>query len=170
MKKNLSVSFFIPLLLLTVVSCASQKQSTVESTARENGTARLIPPDFVVRQVGGPSYAARHVTGPISVNLQIDVINRSAETLKVDHIRLETIGEGAYTIRPETRSIGKSIEPNKMVTLEVWLSGEAQDTILGNSGPVTIRGTAFFDSEYGKFQKVFMQQLNDGMKGQRSTQ
>lgn len=170
MRKSVQCSLFLTLLVVTVVSCASQKQGTVEKAMRENGTARLIPPDFVVRQIGGPSYAARHVTGPITVNLQIDVINKSAETLKVDHIRLETVGEGAYTIRPETRSFGKSVEPNKMTTLEVWLSGEAQDTILGNSGPVTIRGTAYFDSEYGKFQKVFMQQLNDGMKGQRSSQ
>ena len=164
MNRNSLVILFASLTILATASCASAPKTM------QDMPAQLIPPDFVVRQVGGPAYAARHVTGPISVNLQIDVINKSAEKLKVEHIRIETIGEGAYTIRPETRSFGREIQPNNVETLEVWLEGIARDTILGNSGPVTIRGTAYFDSEYGKFQKIFMQELNDGMKGQRDPQ
>ena len=141
-------------------------------TACSSGRSRvaLTPPDVVVRQVGGLPLAARHVTGPISVNLLLDVMNKASEDIRLEQVRVETVGLGAYTIIPTSRPFDQRIAPNRVETVEMVLPATAESTIIGANGPVTIRGIAYFNSEFGKFQRVFTQQLNDGMNGQRRPQ
>jgi hypothetical protein len=141
--------------LVLAISCSSSRSS-----------AKLIEPDFVVRQKGTIPFVARHVTGPIPVNFEVDIINKSDEELVLQQLRLETIGQGAYVLPQSTRPFDRKIKPNHVETVELVLNASAQDTIQGSNGPVTIRGVAYFNSPYGKFQKTFMQQINDGMKGQ----
>ncbi|MEO8218646.1 MAG: hypothetical protein ABI718_16340 [Acidobacteriota bacterium] len=159
MKK--SVSLFLAPLILLFAACASSA----------NSRGNLIEPEFIVHQIGGTAFAARHITGPISVNLQVDVINHSDEALQLDQMRMETIGDvGAYVIAAQNRPFGKTIGPGQQRTFELWLPAQAEDTITGNNGPVTVRGIAYFSSSIGKFQKIFITQLNDGMNGQRAPQ
>lgn len=147
-------------LLFLTVSCASNRQPV----------AQLIEPDFVVRQTSTMPNAARHVTGAIPVSYEVDVINKSEETLTLEQIRLETVGAGAYVLPQTSRPFDREIKPQHVATVKMELTASAQNTIQGSNGPVTVRGTAYFKSPYGKFQKTFLQQLNDGMRGQPSAE
>ena len=159
MKKSASL-LFVPL-LLALLSCGTSS----------NSKGNLIEPEFAVHQIGGTGFAARHITGPISVNLKVDVTNRSDEPLRLEQMRMETIGDvGAYVIAAQNRPFGKTIAPGQQQSFELWLPAQAEDTITGNNGPVTVRGIAYFSSSIGKFQKIFITQLNDGMHGQRQPQ
>lgn len=146
--------------LLLAVSCSGNRQPA----------AQLIEPDFVIRQTSTIPMAARHVTGPIPVSFQVDVINKSAETLTLEQIKLESVGLGAYALPQTSRPFDREIRPNHVETVDLELIASARNTIQGSNGPVTIRGTAFFKSPYGKFQKTFLQQINDGMRGQPSAE
>jgi hypothetical protein len=154
MTRSAAVVLAVSVVLLSL-SCASRPPQ-----------AQLLEPDFVVRQIGTLPFAARHVTGPIPVTLAVDVINKSDEELTLEQVRLETVGLGAYILPATSRPFDRLIRARHVETVELSLNASAQDTIQGANGPVTIRGTAYFKSPYGKFQKTFMQQVNDGMKGQ----
>jgi hypothetical protein len=104
------------------------------------------------------------------VNLEVDVINRSSEPITLQQITLETVGLGAYNLSSTSRPFDTTIEPGHVETVKLLLTGQAQGTIQGANGQVTMRGIGYFDTEFGKFQKVFLQQLNDGMRGQPQAQ
>lgn len=140
------------------------------SAARDNRTAGIIEPDLVIRQIGGVAIVAQNVRGPISLNLEVDVINRSAEPITLQRITLETVGLGAYDVSSTSRPFDKTIQPGTVETVKMLLTGQAQGTIQGANGQVTMRGIGYFDTEFGKFQRVFLQQVNDGMRGQPQPQ
>jgi len=162
MRKLIPATLALLFAFVLVAGCASAK--------KDNRSAGIIEPDFVVRQIGGVPIAARHESGPISLNLEVDVINRSAEPITLQRIQLETVGLGAYSLPSTSRPFANTIEPGHVTTVKLVLPAQAQDTIQGANGPVTMRGIGYFDSEFGKFQKVFMQQVNDGMRGQPQAQ
>lgn len=146
--------FLLSALFLLAAGCAS----------RVNSSANLLEPEFRIRQLGGQAYAARHVQGAISVNLQIEIINRSAESLQVDRIQVESMGAGAYSLPTASRPFGRAIPPEHIEVFEMWVPANAENTILGSNGPVTIRSVVFFTSAVGKFQKVYVRQVNDQMR------
>jgi hypothetical protein len=159
-KISLPSSLFSLLSSLVLLACASGSKMP----------ANLIEPEFRIRQVGGQAYAARHVQGPISVNLQIEIINRSAEPLTVERIQIESMGAGAYTMPMATRPFGKAIPANHIDIFEIWAPATVENTILGANGPVTLRSVVFFDSPVGKFRKVYVQQVNDQMRRRGNAQ
>jgi hypothetical protein len=161
--RNIKALTLIVIFSIAVIAgCASAK--------RDNRTAGIIQPDMVIRQIGGVAIAARNQVGPISVNLEVDVINRSAEPIKLQQITLETVGLGAYNLVSTSRPFDTTIEPGHVETVKLLLTGQSQGTIQGANGPVTMRGIGYFDTEFGKFQRVFLQQVNDGMRGQPQAQ
>lgn len=162
MRKSVANTSILILTLTLVIGCGSAR--------RDNRAAGIIEPDFVVRQIGGVPIAARNEQGPIPVNLEVDVINRSAEPITLQRIQLETVGLGAYELATTSRPFDSTIQPGHVATVKMRLTAQAQGTIQGANGPVTMRGIGYFDTEFGKFQKVFMQQVNDGMRGQPQAQ
>lgn len=162
MRKLNCLTLVLALSLAVLSGCASGK--------RDNRAAGIIQPDLVIRQIGGVPIAARNQQGPISVNLEVDVINRSAEPITLQRITLETVGLGAYNMPSTSRPFDQTIAPGHVETVRLQLTGQAQGTIQGANGPVTMRGIGYFDTEFGKFQKVFLQQLNDGLRGQPQAQ
>ncbi|HVT46074.1 MAG TPA: hypothetical protein VMT00_16990 [Thermoanaerobaculia bacterium] len=146
----------IVLLTLFAFSCSSN-----------NIPVQLTPPQFQVRQVSTVGHVARHIAGDIPVQFSIDVMNPSAETITLYQIRLDTLGMGAYTLRPTQKPFNTSILPDHVETVELWAPAIAENTIVGLNGPVTLRGVAYFRTQYGSFQHIFIQQLNDGNRGQR---
>lgn len=129
-----------------------------------NATANLIEPEFRIRQVGGQAYAARHVQGAISVNFQVEIINRSAEPLEVNRIQVESMGAGAYSLPSSSRPFARTIPPEHIEVFELWVPASTETTILGANGPVTIRSVVSFTSSIGKFQKVYVRQVNDQVR------
>lgn len=144
---------------LVVGACASQ---------RDNASVDLIPPLFRIQQIRTVGYAARNISGPVTVNYLVDIENQSGEVIHLYQIRMETVGEGAYELVSTQRPFEIAIEPGATERVEFWGSASASDTILGVNGPATIRATAHFKSAVGSFQKIYIQQLNDGMGDQPS--
>jgi hypothetical protein len=124
-------------------------------------SAQIIRPEIAVYQISNQPIAAQHVSGIGSVQLRLRVINKSAEQLTLDRVQLESVGFGAFTLRSSTQNVSRRVEPDQFANVDFWVPVEFQDTIIGNNGPVTVRGIAYFSSAVGRFQQVFVQQLND---------
>lgn len=120
-----------------------------------------MAPEFVVRQSSGVGVAARNMTGNLPIRFEIEVRNPSGEPIQLDRIQVETMGLGAYSISPQSKPFTLTIGSNRAALVEMWAPAVASDTILGLNGPVTLRLTANFSSEFGKFQRVVVTQVND---------
>lgn len=128
---------------------------------RDDAPVGLIPPELNIRQTEGQAFAARHIEGPISVKFEVDVFNPSSEAIELQRLQLESIGEGAYSLR-STKPFQTNVEPGKTQTVEMWAPAYANSTISGANGPVTVRIQADFRSELGKFRKIYVKQVNAG--------
>lgn len=142
---------FLPLLALAAFAGCS----TID-----NAQVDLIPPEIGLRQLGGPGIAGSQVTGPMSVNLRLTVHNPSLETITLKRVDFATVGQGAYTVANASRPFGKTIGPDQTIEVETWVPADAESTIVGANGPVTMRVTAFFGSEVGQFRKVYTINMN----------
>ncbi len=120
----------------------------------------LIPPELKIRQLGGPGVLANQLGGPTPVNFEIQVYNPSGETIELERIDLQTLGIGAYTISNASRPFDKPIPSDKTITVTTWVGAIAGDTIIGVNGPATLRITAYFSSEFGKFKQIYTQNVN----------
>ncbi|MGK2858662.1 MAG: hypothetical protein ACSLFQ_15785 [Thermoanaerobaculia bacterium] len=126
----------------------------------DNAKVDLIPPELALRQLGGPGLAGSQVTGPMSVNFRIAVYNPSGETITLKRLNFSTIGQGAYEIENASRPFENAIGPDQTIEVETWLPANSEGSIIGNNGPVTMRVTAYFDSEVGQFRKVYTINVN----------
>jgi len=144
---------------LLLSACASATRSEVPS--------QILPPEFRIAQIGGVSSAGRNITGPLPIQFQIEVRNPSGSPITLNRIQLETLGEGAYSIRPSSKPFDSRIEAGQSTVVEMWTPAVSSDTILGVNGPVTLRMIATFKSEFGAFQRVIVTQVNDQLGGSR---
>jgi len=129
-------------------------------TADDAMPESLIPPELQIRQVGAQPFAARHITGPIPVNFEIAIANRSAETLTLQRIELQSMGMGAYTVQSTAKPFDRKIVSNAIERVELWAPAQMEQTITGANGPVTLRVTVYFNSDLGKFRRIYVQQVN----------
>ncbi|HXI13093.1 MAG TPA: hypothetical protein VNM92_10680 [Thermoanaerobaculia bacterium] len=171
--KNLSKSSFIIVVVsssLLLSSCGSSRSTTSTESRREaRAAAALSEPEIFIQQLSRTPVAARHVTGPLPVNFRVSVRNNSSTLLTLTRVRVESMGEGAYTLTSNAQAFNKEIEPARQASVEFWAPATAETTITGSNGPVTIRGIAYFKSATGAFQKVFVQQVHDQLnRGVRS--
>ncbi|HVR42901.1 MAG TPA: hypothetical protein VMS56_05590 [Thermoanaerobaculia bacterium] len=150
-------SRFLTLVLL------SSAGALLGSCATNNSRVTLVEPEFRIIQVSGTAQAARHITGPLAVNYHAEILNRSSETITLRRIQVESMGEGAYNVRPTTHPFEIPILPNQIAAVEFWVPAFIQSTtIVGANGPVTLRAKVEFDSDDGMFQKIYVQQVNAG--------
>lgn len=120
----------------------------------------LIPPELKIRQLGGPGVLANQLSGPTQVNFEIQIFNPSSEEIELERIELQTVGQGAYTISNASRPFEKQISSDKTITVTTWVGAVSGDTIIGLNGPATLRITAYFRSEFGKFKQIYTQTVN----------
>jgi len=126
----------------------------------DNAQVDCIPHEIALRQLGGPGLAGSQVTGGVSVNFRVSVYNPSGETITLKRLDFATIGQGAYNVAGASRPFGKTLVPDQRIELDTWLPADSEGSIIGNNGPVTMRVTAFFDSEVGQFRKVYTINVN----------
>lgn len=151
--RTLAVLTLMPFLLS---ACASGTTATLPT--------QLVPPEFIVSQIDGVGAAARHMSGALPVHFLVEVRNPSGSWIQLDRLHVETLGSGAYTIRPYSKPFEQRIESMETAVVEIWAPALAEDTISGVNGPVTLRMMAQFDSEFGAFQRVIVTQVNDSMR------
>ena len=138
--------------LLVVAAC-----STAITSADGVG---LIPPELKIRQLGGPGVLANKLGGPTPVNFEIQIYNPSIEEIELERVELQTMGVGAYTIGNASRPFDKLVPSDKTISVTTWVGAVAGDTIIGVNGPATLRITAYFNSEFGRFKQIYTQTVN----------
>lgn len=136
----------------------------IAAGCRSGDSVSLIPPDMQIRQLPGQFTPNRH-TGPLTVTAEVDILNRSEETIILRRITVTPISSGGYTFTPMQRVITRKIEPGQIVTVDLQLNtalapGMSPDTSL----PATVRLTAVFDSDAGSFRRVITTPLGVGSR------
>ncbi|HYM60028.1 MAG TPA: hypothetical protein VEZ11_03955 [Thermoanaerobaculia bacterium] len=127
-----------------------------------NAKAEIIQPEIRIEQISDVPPVAQHLSGPLSVRYRMQVANKSAETIILKRISLQSLGAGAYRLDPTARPFSLKIEPEHFEVAEFWVPAFIDDpTVYGANGPVTLRGVAQFDSGIGQFQTTFVQQVHE---------
>ena len=101
-----------------------------------------------------------YLAGPINIQYQLAITNNTGETITMRRIQLRTVSPGAYALRTPTSTITATVPPGKTTTLNLSAWGRTSGSTLRAEEPVTIQGTAYFDSPRGSFVKIFNQTLS----------
>jgi hypothetical protein len=117
-------------------------------------------PEIELAQTSVVADAARHVTGGMPVQFRISIRNTLATPITLKRVELQSVGGGAYTLAPVSRTFDQVIAVGGVQTIDLWGPATAEQTISGANGPVTIRATAQFDAPGGSFQTVVMRQVH----------
>lgn len=140
------------LLLLGCASAAPQQHKT---------TAPLNEPEIHIAQLSNVADAARHMTGPISVQYQVHIGNPANVPITIKRIDVISIGTGAYAVRPTSNPFNQPLQPGHAVALTFWVPAFIEDaTIAGANGPVTLRVSVQYDTPDGTMQAVAVQQVH----------
>lgn len=105
--------------------------------------------------------AARNVSGGAPMQYRVRIGNRTGETVTLEQIQIQSVGEGAYTVGPTTRPFTTQIPPSEFREVELFVPAELTGgTISGANGPVSLRLTLFFQSSVGSFQETVIRQAH----------
>jgi hypothetical protein len=137
------------LLLLASASCSS------------SSIPRLIEPEFRVRQVVGQIAPSRRLSSATEINLMIDIANRSEETITLKRVSLQSMGSGGFRIEPASRTYDVRIEPRQVQTVDIWVFAQSESTSIDPNAPVSVRGTAIFNTPAGNFRSVFIEPISE---------
>jgi hypothetical protein len=144
----------LPLLLVAIVaSCATSK-----STAPK---AAIASPGIGIEQVVGPREIG-YPYGQIEVKYNFAVQNNASipiTLIRVD-IQSENPAGGAYSLRRNFYNFHQEIPPNSIGVVTFWAKAFGWGRGVRETEPVTVRGVAYFDSQNGALQKIFIRELS----------
>ena len=122
----------------------------------------IIEPELTFTQTSLVPQVARDITGNIPVHYQVRVANKSGEPITLTRLDVQSVGVGAYALRPQSRPFKQTIAPDHFEIVEFWMPAIIEDaTVYGANGPVTLRAIAHFDSPVGQFDHVTIQQVHE---------
>lgn len=147
MRKLLAVS-----LLLLTAACASQ---------RTNATRHLADPGIQIVQMNGVPPAARFVQGGLNVQYAVRVTNHADEAIKLRRVTVQSMSEGAYHVGPHSVAYDLTVAPQQAQDVQFWAPAQTGSSLVGANGPVTLRVTCEFQSQYGAFQQIVTRVVND---------
>ncbi|HUP46869.1 MAG TPA: hypothetical protein VM779_15285 [Thermoanaerobaculia bacterium] len=143
--------------VFALVSCSSARSDSGLGAAKVD----ILKPDVEIAQLSSIPHAARHVMGGIPIHYAVRVGNRSAETITLKHVVVQSVGVGAYDVATSSHPFSKAIQPDQFEIVELWVAASVStSTIIGANGPVTLRATLHFDSPVGQFQEIVIRQVN----------
>ena len=98
---------------------------------------------------------AYYFAGPVNIQYQLGITNNTGVPITLRRLQLRTISPGAYALRTPTSTMTANVAPGQstVVNLSAW--GRTSGNELSAQEPVSIQGTAYFDSPQGSFVKVF---------------
>lgn len=142
------------------VACASSTDPDRDGSVNAERVA-LSKPTIAIAQLTSVGAAAeKKLTGGLPVQYQIRVTNNSDATIKLKRIHLQTLGSGAYEVRPTSNPFDVAIEPKQSQDVKMWAPGYIPySSVAGANGPVTLRATLDFESAKGKFQEIFVENV-----------
>ena len=138
---------------LLLIGCAS--------TAPQQKRAAVSEPEIRISQLSNISEAARHISGGISVQYQVEVANRANAPITIKRIDVISLGTGAYSLRPTSYPFDKPLAVGEATALTFWVPAFIDDpTIIGANGPVSVRLTLQYDTPAGRTQSIVVQQVH----------
>jgi hypothetical protein len=154
-------TFLALVLAAAVAGCASSQSGSGLGHTKVN----IIEPEVTFIQTSLVAQVARDMTGNIPVRYQVRVANKSGEPITLTRIDVQSVGEGAYSLRPQSHPFKKVIGPDQFELVDFWvpafISDEFGPTVYGANGPVTLRSVAHFDSPVGQFDHITVQQVHE---------
>ena len=147
MKNILMMSAF-----LFAFGCATSDDATTAAASSE--------PEVTLAQLSRVAEGTQYDSGPVSVHYGVEVRNPTETPMHLDRVSVQSIGGGAYDLRPYSQAFDVMIEAKATRTIDFWAPAYvANPTVSGANGPVTIRATLELDSAGKKFQKIVMQNI-----------
>lgn len=97
--------------------------------------------------------------GPVPVNYVLTIRNPLDVPVTLRRLELRTQGPGAYQLHAEAPNLKKTIQPGgeEVIQLSTW--GRSRGGFLTHTEPVTILGTAVFDTPKGTKARIFTEYL-----------
>ena len=136
-------------LVATLVLLASAACSSAGNT----GGGPSVKPELAIVQTSAVPLVARHEQGAINVQFAVGVTNHSEETITLKRVRVVSLSEGAYHVN-HSMAYDVPIGPAQAQQVGFWAPARTGASLVGSSGPVTVRLTCEFDSPSGKFQQM----------------
>ena len=127
-----------------------------------SGGATAGAPDlqFQLTQFGSAADTF-YFRGPMNVQYQLAIHNPTNATYTLRRLDLQSVGQGAYSIRTGNSPITRTIAAGGTTTIGLSAWARARGGYLTAEEPVTIRGIAYFEAPDGRhFQRVFTQTLS----------
>jgi len=148
-------------LSLLFVACASSSTDGDSDGSINAERIALQKPTIAIAQLTSVGAAAeKKLTGGLPVQYQIRVTNNSDIPIKLQRVTLQTMGSGAYEISPTANPFSVTIEPRQSQDVRMWAASYIpMSSVAGANGPVTLRVKADFQSEKGKFQEIFTENI-----------
>jgi len=143
----------IAIALLLVCGCASS------SNRQQSALANSV--DVEIGQLDTMNNMD-YIAGPVNIQYQFGITNHTGVPITLRRLQLRTVSPGAYSLRTPTSTITANVPPGqtKVVNLSAW--GRSSGNELHAQEPVSLQGTAYFDSPHGSFVKVFNTLLAQG--------
>ena len=139
---------------ILLASCGSSKSGS---------GLKIADPGIGIEQVVGPADLG-YPYGPIEIKYNLAVQNNAGVPITLKRVDLRSdpgaSGSGAYTLRRDFYNFHQEIPPNSVGVVTFWVKAYAFGRNARDMEPVTVRGTAYFDTPNGPTQKVFIRELS----------
>ena len=93
--------------------------------------------------------------GPVPLTFSLTITNPLDVPVTLRRVELRTQGDGAYTLRAEAPHLDKTIPAGAEETIQLHTWGRSAGGFISRSAPVSLIGTAVFDSPEGDLARVF---------------
>ncbi|HUP64986.1 MAG TPA: hypothetical protein VM557_06885 [Thermoanaerobaculia bacterium] len=113
-----------------------------------------------VRQPSGQIADGGVGMDPIRIGLVIDLMNRSDQILHLRYLSLQSVAGGAFHFGSTARVLSERFEPGETRSVDIWVHAVSDHPSSDLSNAVSVRGSALFESDLGKFRHVFIEQID----------
>lgn len=97
--------------------------------------------------------------GPVPLTYVVHIKNPLSVPVTLKRVELRTTGAGAYRLNAEAMALDKTIAAGGEETFELSTWGRSRGGFLSRTEPVTLVGTAIFQTPQGQVAKIFTEYL-----------
>jgi len=115
--------------------------------------------DVILTQLNNPPI--QRGTSSIDVKFQVAVANRTGSPVTVEHISLESLGAGDYSVPLRSRPFHKTVGAGAEEKFEFWAQTRVGDIIVGTTAPLMVRTTLTISTPQGNRTESFIRNVND---------
>ena len=133
----------LPLAVL-VAACASGPMAKTATVTPEVDIAQLRNGTELFR-----------VRGPVPLDFALHVKNPLSVPVTLKRVELRSTGPGGYRLNAEALALNRTIPAGGEETFQLSTWGRARGGTFSRLEPVTLVGTAFFDTPEGRVVKIF---------------